>query len=210
MRIVALLLAEAILVGVSGVPAYAQFPDVQSEAECPGCAVVLAAAALPFEGTWSTPLTSSDDPRWAREDFAALGAHPLRFGCDKPGFVEQAMSPLPLSIRHEGGAFVLRYEQGAAVRTIPAVFEGDTLVVATNLPRMRVSERYSVSADGQWLNLTLTLNYADKQQRPFVLTQRWLRTPNARIASHGCDVMSAGLEASLADFVDPRKLDGRR
>ena len=211
MRIAALLLAEAILVGVSGVPsAYAQFPDPQSEAECPRCAVALAAAALPFEGTWSTPLTSAADPHWTREDFAALGARPLRFGCDKLGFVEQALSPLPLQIRREGGAFVLRYEERGAVRTVPAVFEGDTLVVETHDADVNATERYSVSADGRWLNLALTLAPAGKGERPMTVTKRWLRTPDARIASHGCDVMSAGLEASLADFVDPHKLDTRR
>jgi len=210
MRIAALLIAEAILVGVSGVPAYAQFPDVQSEAECPGCAAVVATAALPFESTWSTPLTASDDAAWAPEDFAALGAHPLRFGCDKLTFVEQVTSPLPLQIRREGGALVLRYEERGAVRAVPAVFDGDALVVETRNAGVFATERYTVSADGRWLNLVLELAPTAKSERPVTLTKRWLRTPGARIASHGCDVMSAGLEASLADFIDPRKLDGRR
>jgi hypothetical protein len=45
-------------------PANAQFPDVLSAEECPGC-------REPYQlaGTWSTPLTSSDDPAWRLEDF---------------------------------------------------------------------------------------------------------------------------------------------
>jgi hypothetical protein len=264
LRIAALVIAEAIVVGGSGLPARAQFPDVLSEAECRGCAAQL--AALPIEGTWSTALTAADDAGWALDDFAcatactaeartraaalladprrstvellpaftALNARGLRFGCDALGFAAQATSPLPLSIRREGGAIVLRYEEGGAVRAIgldgaayaPAGgdarlgasalgastghFERDELVVETRAARVNATEHYSVSADGRWLTLTLEVRSGGKNERPVLLTKRWLRTPNARIAAHGCDAMSAGLEASLADYVDPRTLDARR
>ena len=261
-RMASLLLVEAILVGVSGVPAYAQFPDVLSEVECPGCSATLA-ALLPFEGTWSTAVTTADAADWAPEDFAcvtactdagraratalladsrtpavqllpalaALNVRPLRFGCDTLGFVEQVASPLPLSIRREGGALVLRYEEGAAVQTIAldrralatgdvtgdarlgtsmGRFERDTLVVETRGAGVSATERYSISADGRWLDLALTLVPAGKNERGVTLTKRWLRTPTARVVAGHCDVMSAGLEASLADYIDPRKLDARR
>ncbi|MEO8467676.1 MAG: hypothetical protein ABI640_20305 [Gammaproteobacteria bacterium] len=235
-RIAALLLAEAILVGVSGVPAYAQFPDLLSDTECPGCRAQ-PAAALPFEGTWSTALTAAADARWTPADFACvtactadgLNARALRFGCDALGFAEQVESPLPLTIRRESGALVLRYEERGVVRTIgldggeraPAGgdarlgvsaghFDHDALVVETQAGGVHATERYSVSSDGQWLELALELTSSDKGGRPTVLTKRWLRTPNARIATHGCDVMSAGLDASLADYLDPSKIDARR
>ena len=156
---------------------------------------------------------------------AALDARALRFGCDALGFAEQVVSPLPLSIRREGGALVLRYEERGAVRRIaleggvdtPAGhgaplgvsaghFERDSLVVATHGAHMNATERYSVSADGRWLDLSLQLTSPDKGERPRFLTKRWLRTPNARIASPACDVMSAGLEVSLADYLDPRAM----
>src|SRR5258705_7965236 len=171
LKIAAFAVVEAILVGGSGLPARAQFPDVLSEVECRGCAARLA-AALPLEGTWSTPLTSAGDAGWALADFAALNARPLRFGCDALVFEEQVVSPLPLTIRREGGALVLRYEERGAVRTIaldgpaPAPvdarlgtstgrFERDTLVVETRAGLVNATERYSVSADGRWLTLSL-------------------------------------------------------
>jgi hypothetical protein len=254
LRIATLAIVETILVGGSGLPARAQFPDVQSEAECRGCAAQL--ATLPLEGTWSTALTAADDAGWALEDFAcvtactaegraqaaalladprnaqrptvellpalaALNARSLPFGCDALGFAEQVVSPLPLSIRREGGAIVLRYEERGAVRRISLAgdvplgastgrFERDSLVIETRDARVNATERYSVSADGRWLELTLELNSTGKGSPPTVLTKRWLRTPNARIAAHWCDVMSAGLEASLADYLDPRTIDARR
>jgi hypothetical protein len=260
LRVAAFAIAEAILVGGSGLPARAQFPDVLSEGECPECAAQL--AALPIEGTWSTPLTAADAAGWALADFACvtactaeararaaalfadprnaerpivellpalaeLNARDLRFGCDALGFAEQVASPLPLSIRREDGALVLRYEERGAVRTIDLVghgpgsgdarlgtstgrFEGDALVVETRGARVNATERYSVSTDGRWLELKLELKSSGKGAGPIVLTKRWLRTPNARIAAHSCDVMSAGLEASLADYLDPRKIDARR
>ena len=254
LKIAALALLEAILVGVSGLPARAQFPDVLSESECPGCAVQF--AALPLEGTWSTALTAADDAGWALADFAcvtactaeararavalladpanaqrptiellpalaALNARDLRFGCDALGFAEQVVSPLPLSIRREGGALVLQYEERGATRRISldgdaplgtstGRFERDSLVIETRDARVNATERYSASADGRWLELTLELTSTDKGGRRTVLTKRWLRTPNARTAAHGCDVMSAGLEASLADYLDPRRIDARR
>jgi hypothetical protein len=238
----------AMLIGGTGQRAHAQFPDVLSPAECPGCAAVQS----PFEGVWSTALTAPDEPGWALADFAcatactpaarssaaallgdahrpavellpalaALGSRPLRFGCDALPFAAQVASPLPLSIRRDGDALVLRYEEGNAVRTIalaggaPAAstarFERDALVIETRGAGLQATERYTRSADGRWLELTLQLAPAGKGQRPTTLTKRWVRAANARVATHGCDAMSAGLEASLADYVDPRKLDARR
>jgi len=255
LRLAALLIAEAILVGVSGLPAYAQFPDAQSATECPGCASQV--APLPFEGTWSTALTTAADAGWAFEDFAcvtactaeararaaalladprtptvqllpalaALNARELRFGCDALDFAAQVVSPLPLSIRREGGVLVLRYEERGAVRRIdldggehvsPAGDAGlgtstgryarDAFVVETRGAGVSATERYSVSADGRWLELRLALASTDKTGRPLVLTKRWLRTPSARIASNGCDAMSSGLDASLADYLDPHAI----
>ncbi len=259
LRLAALLIAEAILVGLSGLPAYAQFPDTQSDTECPGCLSQI--APLPFEGTWSTALTAPADAGWTLADFAcvtactaeararaaalladrrtptaqllpalaALNARELRFGCDALDLAAQAESPLPLSIRREGGSLVLRYEERGAVRRIdldggehasPAGearlgtstgrYERDALVVETRGAGASATERYSVSADGRWLELRLALASTDKTGRPLVLTKRWLRTPGARIASNGCDAMSAGLGAALADYLDPRAIDARR
>jgi len=250
LRLAALLVAEAILVGVSGVPAYAQFPDVLSDVECPACGAQL--APLPFEGTWSTPLTAAGEAGWALADFAcvtactaqarsravallaargstvellpalaALGFRKLTFGCDALGFADQSVSPLPLQIRREGGALVLRYEERGGARRIELAgtaplgssvghFERDALVVETRTAGVTATERYSVSADRRWLDLTLTLAPAGKNERTVTVTKRWLRTPGVQLAVHGCDAMSAGLEASLADYVDPSKLDARR
>jgi hypothetical protein len=72
--------AAAILAAlVAAPPAYAQFPDVLSESECPGCRSALeqaderfASLVAPFTGTWSSALTSAADPAWAVEDFSCF------------------------------------------------------------------------------------------------------------------------------------------
>ncbi len=246
--------------------ARAQFPDVLSETECPGC--VAAAQALPIEGVWSSALTAADaewrledlfcvtactaearghvgallgDPRNAERptielypELAALNVRKLGFGCDGLEFVQQVVSPLPLEIRHEAGHLVLNYEERGAVRSIAleapgsaphAVphgasigrVEGGALVVETYRvtgkargAELRATERYSVSADGRWLDLVLEVRDADGSAQPLVVTKRWLRTPGARLAQPYCDVQAAGLEASFADYVDPRRIDVRR
>jgi hypothetical protein len=86
--------ATALAALLFGSAALAQLPDVLSEIECPGCAAFLAhplqpsaagqagaharapgVAQLPLlAGTWSSALTSSDDPAWALEDFFCFAA----------------------------------------------------------------------------------------------------------------------------------------
>jgi hypothetical protein len=255
---VAALLAGLSLAG----PAAAQFPDVLSDTECPGCRAQL--APTPFEGTWSTALTAADDPGWALEDLFcvtactaegraqtvavladprnaqrpavalapqldAVNVRALRFGCDALGFAEQIVSPLPLSIRREGNRLVLRYEERGVERAIalggrePVAagpdarlgastgrFEDGVLIVTTRTATLHAIERYSVSADGRWLTLALEVRRVDSREPPLFATKRWLRSPDARLASHGCDAMSAGLTATLWDYVDPRIVDARR
>ena len=60
--------AAAAVAAVLGLPAQAQFPDVLSATECPGCADSFA-GQQGFEGTWSAALTASEDPAWTLTDF---------------------------------------------------------------------------------------------------------------------------------------------
>jgi hypothetical protein len=270
----------------AGVPAIAaaQFPDLQSESECPGCAATVVArderaaiatamadAALErFSGTWSSALTSADDPAWAIEDFycaagcapeareraaaalavqanaqrpttaifAELAAEDARLGraapkvtfsCSTPEFAEQILSVPPISIAGAHGGIAFRYEQFGAVREIsfdasasrasPALGESTarvehgSLVIETRGIRLRgeaarAIERYRVSDDGRQLDLTLEITR--DLHEPLVLVKRWLRTAGGTLQRQGCDVMTAGLDATLADFTDPAKLDARR
>lgn len=62
---------------LAGGPVAAQFPDVESDVECPGCRAADArpdSALAAFLGTWSTPATSQSDPAWAVEDFFCFTA----------------------------------------------------------------------------------------------------------------------------------------
>jgi hypothetical protein len=115
---------------------------------------------------------------------------------------------------------------GAALGVSTGRFEGDALVVETRgIPAGRLSkslggfahsdalrtvERYSVSADGRWLDLVLTLDDPATLAKPLVVTKRWVRAPRARIARHACDVMSAGLGGVFAEYLDPAIIDSRR
>jgi hypothetical protein len=278
-------------------PALAQFPDVLSESECPGCGGRFAAAS--FAGIWSSPLTAGAEPGWALGDFfcvaactaegraaaqrllasaetahrSALELYPEAFAanarsvgrhsalpsdahatsrlpgfsCDRPGFAAQTVSPLPLQIETAADRVTLRYEELGVVRTISLDSDGDAswphrdrtalgvskgrfergvLVVETSgIPAGRLSdwlgglahsdalhalERYSVSADGQWLALELTLDDPATLAKPLVVTKRWRRTPHQRIAQHVCDVMSAGLGGVFAEYLDPHIIDARR
>ena len=280
------LVAALIGAAATGLPAIAaaQFPDVLSESECPGCAtsavgreqraaVETAAADAILErlsGTWSSALTSADDPGWAIEDFyCAAGCAPeareraataladpvnakrptnaifaelaaedarlgraapkLTFSCSTRDFAEQILSVLPISIAAPRGGIAFRYEQFGAVREIRlaepvsqgsavlgesmARFEQGSLVIETRGIRSRGAaaravERYRVSDDGRRLDLTLEI--ASDTRAPLVLVKSWLRTPGAALQHHGCDVMSAGLDATLADFIDPAKLGALR
>jgi hypothetical protein len=280
------LVAALIGAAATGVPAVAaaQFPDLLSESECPGCAAsalardergaveTAAAAAIlkRLSGTWSSALTSADDPGWAIEDFyCAAGCAPeareraavaladplnaqrpttaifaelaaedarlgragpkLAFSCSTGDFAEQILSVLPISIAASRGRIAFRYEQFGALREIrldepashasptlgdsTARFEDGALVIETRGIRSRgeaarAIERYRVSDDGQRLDVTVQIER--DARAPVVLVKRWLRTPGDALQNHGCDVMSAGLEATLADFIDPAKLDVRR
>lgn len=106
-----------------------------------------------------------------------------------------------------------RFERGVLVvetSGIPAGRLSDWLGGFTHSDALRALERYSVSADGQWLVLELTLDDPATLARPLVVTKRWRRTPHERIAQHSCDVMSAGLTGVFAEYLDPRIIDARR
>lgn len=148
-------LVSAALVAFTGgallasLPAWAQFPDVLSDEECPGCRAALEAFEAPrLAGVWSSPLTTAEDPAWAPEDFACFiactpaarqraragaarlpdadrEAYPLfQFACDPRGFAEQVVSPLPLQIEVQPGRVVLHYEEFGVTRTIPVSARG--------------------------------------------------------------------------------------
>src|SRR5262249_13056096 len=131
---------------LAATPARAQFPDVLSPDECPGCAAALAASGESrFAGVWSSALTSATDPAWAPEDFACFigctpaarahaatallreiaaerDAYPLfEFACDPRGFAAQVVSPLPLKIEVSTGRITLNYEEHGAKRALPLV-----------------------------------------------------------------------------------------
>jgi hypothetical protein len=128
---------------LAATPVRAQFPDVLSAQECPGCAAAWSAEdATRLAGVWSSALTSAADPAWAPEDFACAiactsaariraasasaselraerGSYPLfEFACDKRGFAAQVVSPLPLEIEVFGGRVVLHYEEQGVTRTL--------------------------------------------------------------------------------------------
>jgi hypothetical protein len=75
---------------------------------------------------------------------------------------------------------------------------------------LRATERYSVSVDGRSLLLLLTLEDPATLAEPLMVTKRWLRAPHSRIASYGCDIMSAGLGGVFAEYLDSRLIDARR
>jgi hypothetical protein len=104
-------------------------------------------------------------------------------------------------------------------------FEGTTLVVeTTRIASGRLSpwlggsshsnelhaiERYSIGMGGLSLELVLELDDPRTLAR-LVVTKRWLRSPGGRIAIYRCDVMSAGLAGTFAEYLDPRIIDARR
>jgi hypothetical protein len=141
-------LAPALAAALLASPAAAQFPDLLSDTECPGCSAGLPDRLPALAGTWSSPLTSSDDPAWALEDFFCVAActpaaraaataylrepanahRPVlellaqvqnpKFACDPRGFASQVVSPLPLKIEQQRGRVVLRYEELGAERLV--------------------------------------------------------------------------------------------
>jgi hypothetical protein len=123
-----------------------------------------------------------------------------------------------------GGAW--SHRDGSAFGASKGRFEDGVLVVETSgiaagrlsewlggfehSAALRATERYSVSIDGSSLVLMLKLDDPATLAEPLVVTKRWLRTPDARIARYGCDVMSAGLGGAFAEYVDPRVIEARR
>jgi hypothetical protein len=165
----------------------------------------------------------------AEDERLGRAAPKVTFSCSARDFPEQILSVLPISIAAARGGIAFRYEQFGAVREIrlagsmsegsavlgesTARLEQGSLVIETRGIRSRGAEaraieRYRVSDDGRRLDLTLEI---DRDARaPLVLVKRWLRTPGAVLQHNGCDVMSAGLDATLADFIDPANLGARR
>jgi hypothetical protein len=106
-----------------------------------------------------------------------------------------------------------RFEHGALVVDTRGILAGrlsEWLGGLAHSDALRAVERYSVSADGRWLDLTLTLDDPATFVEPLVVTKRWLRTPRARIMHHGCDVMSTGLSGVFAEYLDPSIIEARR
>jgi hypothetical protein len=106
-----------------------------------------------------------------------------------------------------------RFERGVLVvetSGIPAGRLSDWLGGLPHSDALHALERYSVSADGQWLVLELTLEDPATLAKPLVVTKRWRRTPQEHLARHVCDVMSAGLSGVFAEYLDPRIIDARR
>jgi len=106
-----------------------------------------------------------------------------------------------------------RFEQGVLVvetSGVPAGRLSDWLGGFAHSDALHTIELYSVSPDGRWLDLEVTLVDPVTLSKPLVVTKRWMRTPGARIMRHGCDVMSAGLSGVFAEYLDPRIIDARR
>jgi hypothetical protein len=76
--------------------------------------------------------------------------------------------------------------------------------------QLRATERYTTSADGAWLNLSLELVDPVAHDAPLALTKRWRRVPGAAIAHNGCDVMSGQLEGVFAEYIDPARVEERQ
>src|SRR5262249_31201093 len=104
------------------------------------------------------------------------------------------------------GTSTARFEHGALVvetrGIVPRRFYGWFGGQAPS-DQLRATERYTTSADGAWLNLTLELVDPAAHARPIMLTKRWRRVPGAEIAHYGCDVMSGQLNGVFAEYVDP-------
>ena len=284
--------SAALAFAALALPAVAQFPDVLSESECPGCSARFASASL--DGVWSSAFTAAVEHGWALDDYFCIAActvqgraaaarllagsetarhsalelyphavaanvrsverlvgaaDPARpstlpgLSCDRLGFAAQVVSPLPVESVVGPDRVRLRYEESGAERTISLsghaahgdhaslgaskgrVEDGALVVETHGIPAGRLSdwlggfahsdalraiERYSISADGRWLELELTLDDPETLAEPLVVTKHWLRAPGARIAQHRCDVMSAGLTGVFAEYLDPRIIDARR
>jgi hypothetical protein len=279
---------------LGGSAAEAQFPDILSDAECPGCRATLDQTPSVFSGVWTTPLTAADDPAWSIEDFACfvgctvearahagqllrdpgnarrtilellpmaiatnrrsvthahgIDHHPTAlagpaFACDPLGFASQVLSHLPMQIEQYADRIVLRYEELGARRTVflsehTAQTEttpfgvsrgrilGRALIVETSdIPagrlhawfggglhsgRLRAIETYTLSEDGDWLDLNLELHDPETLREPLIVTKRWRRASGLGLARHYCDIMSGQLGPVFAEYVDPKTIDARR
>jgi hypothetical protein len=126
-------------------------------------------------------------------------------------WLEPATAPygddLPLGVskgRFEDGALVIETSE------IPAGRLSDWLGGFAHGNDLHATERYSVSADGRWLELTLTLDDPATFSTPLVVTKRWVRAAGARIAHNGCGGMAAGLGGVFAEYLDPRLVEAAR
>lgn len=109
------------------------------------------------------------------------------------------------SARIENGALVVR-----TTRIAPGRIYGAFGKLAHG-PRASTVERYTVSGDGRWLELTLGLTDPDTLREPLVLVKRWRRAAeHETLRAHGCDALSAGLEGVVFEYLDPAKIDARR
>jgi hypothetical protein len=117
----------------------------------------------------------------------------------------RAGQPTPLGVsraRIEAGALIVETSDIGAGR-----FYGWLAPQANG--ELEATERYTTSADGTWLDLTLSLVDSKAHGAPLVVTKRWRRVPGAAIAHYGCDVMSGQLDGVFAEYVDPAQIDKR-
>ncbi|HEX5047576.1 MAG TPA: hypothetical protein VFX89_10675 [Gammaproteobacteria bacterium] len=111
------------------------------------------------------------------------------------------------------GASAARIENGALVVRTSGIPRGriySAFGSREHGDRLTAVERYRVSGDGQWLDLTLELSDPDTLRAPLVLVKRWRRAEHETLRSHGCDALAAGLEGVVFEYLDPARIDARR
>ena len=180
-----------------------------------------AATALPPFAPEQLPGFSCDRPGFAAQVVSPL---PLEIKSEKDRVtlryeelgVQRTISlngTRPHGDGHPFGVSKGRFEDGVLVvetSGIPAGRLSEWLGGFAHSDALRATERYSVSIDGRSLLLMLKLEDPGTLAEPLVVTKRWLRGPQARIAHYRCDVMSAGLGGVFAEYLDPRVIEARR
>src|SRR5262245_22201748 len=86
--------------------------------------------------------------------------------------------------RFEGGALVIETTQ------LPAGRFYDWFGAIAYTDRLRAVERYTVSGDGQWLNLDVSFDDPATLREPLRLRKRWRRTPDAELLPYACEAIS--------------------
>lgn len=184
---------------------------------------LLAAPAEPSRPSYGLPGLSCDRPGFAAQVVSAL---PLEietradrvtmsyeeFGIERT-IAFDGHGPQPQGERGSLGTSKARLERGVLVVETSGIAAGrlsEWLGGFEHTDALRAVERYSISEDDRWLELTLTFDDPAMLAQPLVVMKRWLRTPRARILQYRCDVMSAGLRGVFAEYVDPRIVDARR